>query len=81
MKISAEISLYPLSEQYRDLIYDFIEDLKNSENVEIRVNGMSTQIFGEYDTVTTLIHTKMKLAFNHPEKVACIIKYMNSDRS
>ncbi len=51
MQISVDISLYPLTENYKSIIIYFIERLKPIDGLQIEVNGMSSQIFGEYDVV------------------------------
>ncbi|MDJ1479315.1 hypothetical protein QNI16_02390 [Cytophagaceae bacterium YF14B1] len=51
MKVTVEISLYPLHEQYESSVLAFIEKLRRHPEVVVETNGLSTQIFGEYDFV------------------------------
>ncbi len=60
MQISVEISLYPLKEDYVSTILDFIEKLHEYPNLKVETNGMSTQVFGDYDEVMPALHTEMK---------------------
>lgn len=64
MKISVEISMYPLLEQYRSPIIDFIERLAQNSELEIEYGRMSTFILGEYQLIMPLlkaeIHTTLK---------------------
>ncbi len=60
MKISVEMSLYPLSEDYRQRIIDFILDLKKNDQIEVITNGMSTQIYGDYDVVMNVLKKDLK---------------------
>ena len=55
MKASVEISLYPLDENYKKRIIDFIERLRESDKFEVITNGMSTQLFGEYDEIMDVL--------------------------
>ena len=63
MIISAEISLYPLSNEYKDIIYNFIDKLKSNKNLKVISNGMSTQLFGDYQEVTSTLNFEMKSIF------------------
>ena len=60
MKATAEISLYPLTEDYEQIVIDFILELKKNTSLIVETNGLSTQIFGDYDEVMKVLHSKMK---------------------
>ena len=51
MDVGVEISLYPLQQQYIGPIKDFIARINAEGDLRIITNSMSTQIFGDYDTV------------------------------
>ena len=59
MNASIELSLYPLKENYKEKIIAFILRLKNYDNITIQPNGMSTQIFGEYDVIMDIIKNEL----------------------
>lgn len=59
MQVSVELSLYPLSNDFEQIILDFIEKLKDS-SLEVQTNGMSTQVFGEMDMIMEKIGKAMK---------------------
>ncbi|GAB4113830.1 MAG: hypothetical protein OHK0057_00420 [Thermoflexibacter sp.] len=69
MKISAEISLYPLSENYEQIILDFITNICQNTQLEVITNGMSTQIFGEIDQVMTSIEKAMKTVYEKHQAI------------
>ena len=69
MKISAEISLYPLDSEYIQIILDFIESLKKNPNLEIVTNGMSTQIFGDIDEVMPTITRATKELYEQKKAI------------
>ncbi len=52
MKITVDISLYPLDSNYLPPIKDFIRQLRRCEGLELVTNQLSTQIRGEFDHVT-----------------------------
>ena len=78
MKISVEISYYPLNDKYIQPIKRFIEKFKNDPNIVIKPNTMSTQIFGEYDDVMDKLKTELKEAFTLPHSVF-VLKIINAD--
>lgn len=51
MKVSVEISMYPLIENYQSVIHLFLEELKNHKELIVNTNAMSTEIYGEYETI------------------------------
>ena len=55
MKIVAEISMYPLTSDYIPPIDDFLAQLNAEASVEVRTNRMSTQLYGDHDTVMDLL--------------------------
>ncbi len=44
MKVSVDISYYPLLVEYVPFIKDFIARLNTHENIIAKTNGMSTQV-------------------------------------
>tara|TARA_Y100001978_G_C23571663_1_gene374459 strand:- start:188 stop:448 length:261 start_codon:yes stop_codon:yes gene_type:complete len=81
MKCSVEISMYPLKKKYNDHIICFIKNLRNYKNIEVISNGMSTQIFGDYDNLITIVNKEIKLAFKSKNKIVFNLKIVNSDLS
>ena len=79
MKISAELSLYPLTEQFGTPIVECIEKVNSNPNIEIRRNTMSTQIFGDYETITDLLKNELKTAFETDKTVVLVMKIVNKD--
>lgn len=78
MNTSVEISYYPLNEKYLEPIGDFIERLHDYEEILINTNGMSTQVFGEYDDVMKAISAEIKKSFTLPHSVF-VLKVINAD--
>jgi uncharacterized protein YqgV (UPF0045/DUF77 family) len=80
MKVSVDISLYPIKNDYREPILDFIQDLKNSEFTVIE-NSLSTQIFGDYDQVMPFLNSKIKDVFFDDNLYVFVLKIVKGDRS
>ncbi|MCF8302077.1 MAG: hypothetical protein K9I94_02290 [Bacteroidales bacterium] len=78
MNISVDISYYPLKKEYLNPIQDFIDRLKARKSIEVRVNGMSTQVFGTYDEVMKALSEEIKRSFEVPDSVF-VLKVVNDD--
>ncbi len=81
MKVSVEISMYPLLEEFGTPILEFIENLKGHESLEIKSNSMSTQIFGEYGTVMDVLQAEMEKVFLSNDTIVMVMKFVNKDLS
>jgi hypothetical protein len=79
MKLSVEISNYPLNEQYIPPIKDFIGRLTANPAVTTSCNTMSTQVFGDYDVVMALLNREMKDSFERFGKMIFVVKFINAD--
>ncbi|HOX79258.1 MAG TPA: hypothetical protein PLW31_14615 [Bacteroidales bacterium] len=78
MKTSVEISYYPLDQEYVPPIKDFIGRMNRYEGLTVRTNGMSTQIFGDYDCVMNALKDEIKISFQNPHSVF-VMKVINTD--
>lgn len=82
MQASVEISLYPLAHSdYKKEIWAFVTNLRNKSGLEVVVNGMSTQVFGEYDLVMTTVTEEIKRVHQALDSSVFILKIINADRS
>lgn len=79
MKCSAEISYYPLINDPKGRIKDFIADLRQYNNIKVEPGSISTRVFGEYIDVMTALTEVMGKAFEGPTS-SVIIKILNADR-
>ena len=79
MIVSVDISLYPLKESFIPPIDNFIASLKKYKDIEVRVNNMSTQIFGEYDIVMDILKKEINNTFLSEKNVVLNIKVVNGD--
>lgn len=82
MKISIEISLYPLAEtQFKAEIWAFIRRLRSEDGLNVVTNGMSTQVFGEYDLATTSVMREIKQVHEQLGAAVFVCKFISGDRS
>ncbi|MCB9285665.1 MAG: hypothetical protein H6563_16550 [Lewinellaceae bacterium] len=79
MKISVEISMYPLQEAYETPILEFIERLRSHPDLVVRTNSMSTQVFGEFDTLTQALTREIKTSFEGGIPSVLVMKWINID--
>ena len=80
MKISVELTLTPLKDEFRTSIKEFIKTLRGS-NFIIKETPLSTQIYGDYDTLMKYLTSELKVLFE--QKMACLmhINIVNCHRS
>ncbi len=78
MKISIDISYYPLKDEFVPPILDFIDRLNKHDNITVQTNGMSTQVFGEYFEVMKILTEEIHKSFELPHSVF-ILKVINAD--
>jgi uncharacterized protein YqgV (UPF0045/DUF77 family) len=62
VQLTAELSLYPLREEYVAVIDAFIATLHEHGELTVVTNAMSTQISGEWDAVFDLINRELKIS-------------------
>jgi uncharacterized protein YqgV (UPF0045/DUF77 family) len=77
MKITVEISYYPLHGDFNTKIMNFLEQLTNQQQVQVEIGQMSTLLQGEYDQVMHLINTHLAKAFTQ-ENAVFNLKISNS---
>lgn len=82
MKISIEISLYPLAEtKFKKEIWAFIHRLRAVEALNVVTNGMSTQVFGDYDLATLHVMAEIKQVHESVGTAVFVCKFISGDRS
>jgi len=81
MEISIELSLYPLAQdKYKDLIWSFIDELKQYTEINVVTNGMSTQVFGDYDKTLSIVTQEMKKLHKQTDTAVFILKIIAANR-
>ena len=79
MKISVELTLTPLQDEFEEPIKKFILKLRKSDLV-VMENPLSTQIYGDYDRVMSILTSEIREVFEWIEKGIIFIKIVKSDR-
>jgi len=78
MKVTLEITMYPLTDGYKEAVKAFLRRLNKIENIEVVTNGVSTQVFGEYDDVMKAYTDALKPSFESGTPIAAVSKIINS---
>jgi uncharacterized protein YqgV (UPF0045/DUF77 family) len=79
MRITVDISMYPLNEAFVGDVKDFILRLRREPNVEVLTNQLSTQLRGEFDAVTEALNRCMRVSMEKSGSVVFITKFLNAD--
>ena len=80
MNLSVEISMYPLQDDYKTKIKDFLNDINiASSDIDIRTSNMSTRLFGEYENVMALLNKAMRVSMERYGKIVFICKFLQGD--
>lgn len=74
MELSVEISKYPLTDNYKPAIKDFIDRLIATDGLVVECNTMSTQVFGDYDLVMATLSAEMKRSYQQFGKAIFVYK-------
>lgn len=80
MKVSVELTLSPLQDQYEPEIIRFIKALRAS-GLTVLENPMSTQVFGEYREVMQVLQDEMERSLQAVGQAVFFIKLVKTDRS
>ena len=80
MKISVELTLTPLQDDYEAPVINFIKKLRAS-GLTVLENPLSTQVYGDYETVMNLLTTEIGEALMEINTGLLYMKIVKSDRS
>jgi uncharacterized protein YqgV (UPF0045/DUF77 family) len=81
MRISVDISLYPLTEGYVEPILAFIAKLETNSKLEVKRNSLATQVFGEYRDVMDCLDAEIEAVFNSLPYSVFVMKFIGTDRA
>lgn len=76
MKLTAELSLYPVQEGYLEVIQSFIDTLQAREDLKVVGNAMSTQICGDYDSVFAAVSDTLADSTRRFGKQVLVVKFI-----
>lgn len=78
MKITVEISNYPLTDDYQPQIVDFI-DRCIASGLHVKVNATSTHVQGHYDEVMDMIQKEVKTSYERYDQQIFVLKLLKGE--
>ena len=79
MRITAEISFYPLSDDYAPAIKGFLDRMAGHPGIRLETNPVSTQLFGEHEAVMNALRDEMGRAFEEYGTAIFVCKFVGRD--
>jgi uncharacterized protein YqgV (UPF0045/DUF77 family) len=79
MILTAEMSLYPLREDYIPVIQSFIDDLNTRVGLTVVTNAMSTQIRGQHDAVMSAVSEVLRRSAERFGDQVLVCKFIPMD--
>jgi uncharacterized protein YqgV (UPF0045/DUF77 family) len=76
MKLTAELSVYPLREDYKVAVLSFIDELFKEQQVVAVTNSMSTQVSGEDEAVFKAIQAALKASYERFGRQVLVAKFI-----
>ena len=76
MKMSAELSLYPLDGELEKTVWGFIEKIIDDNSVTVATNSMSTQITGNSDDVFRVIRSALESSYREFGRQVLVAKFI-----
>ena len=78
MNLSVDISLYPLKEEFKSPIKEFIARVENS-GFKFKKNNMSTSIYGEYSEIMSWLNNNIEASLLDNENAVFVLKIVGGD--
>ena len=79
MRVTIEMSLYPLQGDVLDKILGFIDTVTGDARLEVVVNQMSTQMRGELSLIMDVLNGAIERSFAGGGSQALVVKFLNAD--
>ena len=76
MRAAVEISMYPLTVDYRPPIQAFIDRLNAHSEFNVRTNALATQIWGPLDQIMQVLTEEMTRAAGAPAQLVFVMKVL-----
>lgn len=76
MRSAVEISMYPLTADYRPSIQAFIDRLNTYPDMVVRTNALSTQVWGPLDRVMAMVGAEIERAAADSPQLVFVMKVL-----
>lgn len=75
-KLLAELSLYPLDNQYIPPIKDFIERLNQYPELYVKTSATNTLVMGEHQRVMDVINKELAMTHEQTDQAILVCKFL-----
>ena len=76
MLLSVELTLYPLQDNYLDIIKSVVEKLNAYEQLSVQTFPTATVLVGEFDEVTQAVNDTIKWSYKEFGRAVFIAKFL-----
>ena len=76
MKMTAELSVYPLRDNFKEAVLGFIDELLAAEDIVAVTNSMSTQMSGEDEAVFRAIQAALRASYERFGHQVLVAKFI-----
>ena len=76
MRAAVEISMYPLTGDYRPPIQAFIDRLNAHLDITVRTNSLATQIWGPLDHIMSILTQEMVRSAQEAPQLVFVMKVL-----
>jgi uncharacterized protein YqgV (UPF0045/DUF77 family) len=76
MRAAVEISMYPLTGDYRPPIQAFIDRLNTHPGLIVKTNSLATQIWGPLDRVMSILTEEMTRSATNASQLIFVMKVL-----
>jgi uncharacterized protein YqgV (UPF0045/DUF77 family) len=76
MRAAVEISMYPLTPDFRPPIQAFIDRLNTHAGLRVKTNALATQIWGPLDEVMRVLTQEMTRSAAGPAQLVFVMKVL-----
>ena len=80
MKLVAEISMYPLKEEFIPPIQEFIDRLNTYPDLKVVTTATSTTVCGDYAPTMQLLAEEMQRSHEKIGQAIFVWKFLNGDK-
>ena len=76
MRAAVDISMYPLTGEYRPSIQAFIDRLNTHPGLTVKTNSLATQIWGPLDQIMSTLSAAMARAATDAPQLVFVMKVL-----
>ena len=76
MKLTVELTMYPLQDNYLDIIRQVVEKLNQQQKVLVKTFPTATILEGDFEEITTIVNETLRWSVDEFGKCVFIAKYI-----